>query len=96
MLISKTRGPVHKICALWGTRCIPQPGLRPLSVRDPSGDVCLIGPKLAVRQPSCSLGPLTPYSLSAAEAGDAPVTTTALASHEPGFWPSGTSPVGVH
>ncbi|CAK6436760.1 unnamed protein product [Pipistrellus nathusii] len=82
MLISKTRG----------IRCISQPGLHPLSVSDPSGDVCLIGPKLVVRHPSCTLGPLTPYSLSAAEAGDAPVTTAALASHEPGFWLSGTPP----
>ncbi|ELK33022.1 Tubulin alpha chain [Myotis davidii] len=33
---------------------------------------------------------------AATEVEEAPATTAALASHEPGFWLSGAPPVGVH
>ncbi|KAK1328042.1 hypothetical protein QTO34_012464 [Cnephaeus nilssonii] len=67
-------------------REVPQPSLRPLTVQELSGELCQ----------GAGLSRQLDILSAAMEAGEAPATTAALASHQPGFWLSGAPPVGAH
>lgn len=82
--------------AWWMDSCtggVPQSSLCLLAIQDP-----LRGSWTAGFRPNhpglLRLPP--PYSIIAAEVGEAPPATATLASRELGFWLNGTSTVGAH
>lgn len=84
-----TRGLVHEICALeWGALA------RSASSHSPGPLGGCPGPLTPHHLPARSLLLSSLLLSTAAEAGEAP--STALASHKPSFWLSGSPPVGVH